>query len=531
MNKKKTLTRVLSLLTAVLLLVGALCVLTSCGGGTTLDYNMTADEKYDLANGDKDGTVRKYIGRILMQDAKLRERFTAACRGYDMTAEGFNDNEATEDKGANVAAAKGVFASLLEKITDDTSKGAVTELSDALTINDMSKILTYMKDKSTIETADTGNFVDKLLLYVGKFMNWLTSLTGGFYAISIFIFALLIKIIFIPVSIKQQKNQIAMAKLRPKIAQIEKKYAGRTDQATLRKKQQEIMELQQAEGASVASGCLPMLIQLPIIIALYNIVTNPLRYVLGISNGISSALTTYATTAKAAGGLGLSLSSSSTIEMLSQAGNKLSGFENFSYYSNAAEVYANNAGALTKVPNFTLFGLDLGMTPSIKAISLLVLIPIIATAFQWLTMFLTRRWSGQSAMQGDAQTQASMRMMDIIFPAMTLFISFTLPAMLGLYWIYQSVLALLQSYLLQKLMPMPTYTPEQLKEMEKAAKAQEKAQRAAMQTKPKFKSLHYIDEDDYDTLPEIKSGDGDKNDKKGPLHLDAGELKDDRKNN
>ena len=102
---------------------------------------------------------------------------------------------------------------------------------------------------------------------------WLFNFTGS-YAIALLFFAIVVKLIMLPLSIKQQKTQIKGAKLRPKMAAIEKKYAGRTDQKTLQKKQQELMALQQEEGYSPLSGCLPMLIQLPIIIILYNIIQN-----------------------------------------------------------------------------------------------------------------------------------------------------------------------------------------------------------------------------------------------------------------
>ena len=103
-------------------------------------------------------------------------------------------------------------------------------------------------------------------------MNWLYNIFGtilsffnqitGSYALALVLYALVFKIVFLPFSIKTQKNQIAMAKLRPKLAKIEKKYAGRTDRATLQKKQQEIMEMQQKEGYNPLSGCLPLLLQL-----------------------------------------------------------------------------------------------------------------------------------------------------------------------------------------------------------------------------------------------------------------------------
>ena len=115
------------------------------------------------------------------------------------------------------------------------------------------------------------NIFDIINIPFGYLMRFFCSFTNNNYAISLFLFAICVKIVMLPLSIKQQKNQIKGAKLRPKIMAIEKKYAGRNDRPTLQKKQNEIMELQQKEGYSPLSGCLPLLIQLPIIMALYNI--------------------------------------------------------------------------------------------------------------------------------------------------------------------------------------------------------------------------------------------------------------------
>ena len=102
-------------------------------------------------------------------------------------------------------------------------------------------------------------------------LSWFSSLFGGSYALALLLYALLFKLLFLPFGIKQQKNQIKMAKLAPKIALIKAKYRGRTDQPTMQKQQQEIMELQQKEGYNPFSGCLPLLLQMPIIIFLYSV--------------------------------------------------------------------------------------------------------------------------------------------------------------------------------------------------------------------------------------------------------------------
>jgi membrane protein insertase Oxa1/YidC/SpoIIIJ len=97
---------------------------------------------------------------------------------------------------------------------------------------------------------------------------------------------------------------------------------------------------------------------------------------------------------------------------------------------------------------------------------------------------------------------SSMKMMDLMMPAMTLWMAFSFSGMMGVYWIYQSALGILQSYLISRAMPLPKFSEEQLKEMRKAQKDAEKNARTAAKNAPKVRSLHYIDDDDYDNLPE-----------------------------
>lgn len=333
---------------------------------------------------------------------------------------------------------------------------------------------------------------DWLYELLGTIIAWFSNtLGGGYYVVGIFFYALLFKLVLIPFTIKQQKNQIAMAKLTPKIELIKAKYKGRNDQPTMQKMQQEIMELQQAEGYNPLSGCLPLLIQMPIIIFLYNVIRNPLSYICKLTdNEVIAINALFGGDANAA------------IKSIDQMG--------------LVSKISNNAGAvdlsaydLSKLPDFTFFGVgDLGSRPEI--ISWLALIPIIAAALTWLSMFLSKKWNGSANVaqeqqaQQNAQMQQSTKMMELMMPAMTLFMAFGFSSMMGIYWIYQSALGILQTFLMSKFMPIPRYTEEELKAMRKAQKQAEKAQRQALKSQPKVRSLHYIDEDDYDTLPEVK---------------------------
>ena len=268
---------------------------------------------------------------------------------------------------------------------------------------------------------------DWLYNLFGTMLSWFNSWTGS-YALALLIYALVFKIVFLPFSIKQQKNQIAMAKLTPKIELIRAKYRGRTDQVTQRKMQEEIMTLQQKEGYSPLSGCLPLLLQMPLIIFLYNVIRAPLSYIVKLGDNavvaINNALHNVFPEKIA---LVDSIKNVDQIKLISYM------YENgdLTYTVDGAEKVLT----LGEIPNFNLFGFNLAATPSFKEISLLVLIPFIAAGIQWLSMYLTRRWNGNGAASTDPQTQASMRIMDLVMPLMTIFFAFSFSGMLGLYWI------------------------------------------------------------------------------------------------
>ncbi len=353
---------------------------------------------------------------------------------------------------------------------------------------------------------------DWLYELFGTMLSFFNSITGS-YALALLLYALVFKLVFLPFSIKQQKNQIAMAKLAPKIELIKAKYRGRTDQVTMRKQQEEILELQQKEGYSPLSGCLPLLLQMPLIIFLYNVIRKPLSYICKLGDGAIEAINMTVNT---------NLTEVVKIDKIDQItlidSIHKSGLDSIAYDGGVLNV--------SDIPNFKLFGLSLAENPSFENISWLVLIPFIAAFVSWLSMFLTRKWNGNGmpAAAQDAQSAASMKMMDLMMPAMTIFFAFSFSAMLGIYWIYQSALSILQTFILSKVMPLPKYTDEELKAMKKAQKEAEKAQRAALKAQPKYKSLHYIDDDDYDELPTIKSPD--EKDKKS-VNLDSTpEIKD-----
>lgn len=357
------------------------------------------------------------------------------------------------------------------------------------------------------------DFIYKGLGYVMRFCYYDIGFES--YALALIWFALFTKIVLIPFTIKQQKNQIKGAKLRPKMMAIEKKYAGRTDRPTLQKKQQEIMEMQQKEGYSPLSGCLPMILQLVFVIILYNIIREPLSYICMMD---SDAIKSLADTLVAQG---YTVTHNDEIGMLGVLKNL-----DLSAYSQLNGV---------TLPNFSLFGnfIDLSVKPEFWTWALLI--PVLTFASQFLSMKMTRWLNPMMQMQAESNPEAaaSNKIMDLMMPAMTLFFAFSLPSALGFYWIIQSVIAIIQMLLLAKFMPMPTFTPEELKAAERALKGKPVKGTATAQgssytpSTNRPRSLHHIDDEDEAPVPKNVGAKAAKAQPKKAAGIEAAPLKED----
>ena len=308
-----------------------------------------------------------------------------------------------------------------------------------------------------------------------------------------------------PFAIKQQKNSIKQAKLRPKEMAIRKKYAGRNDQVTMQKVQKEIQEMYAKENFSPYSGCLPLLVQFPIIIILYNIIINPLVYVLGQSAGVSSAMSLFYSAPRAAGGLGhAAVSAKSTIELLSGGGiGQYEGIANFGLFSNGDKVW-ESIQSIKALPNFNIGPFDFGLAPSFQRFDILLLVPVLTFVVYFFSMKLTRKFSGQVPAAGatDRQTACSNTMMDIMMPAMSAIFTFMVPGIIGVYWMFRSVIGILKSFIMSKVMPLPTFTEADYKAAEKemAGKTPKKVQKS--ERAGTVRSLHHIDDEDFEDTRE-----------------------------
>ena len=358
---------------------------------------------------------------------------------------------------------------------------------------------------------------DILYIPMGYLIRLAYSLTDN-YLLAILLFTLVMEIILSPFGIKQQKNQVKQASLAPKVAAIRKKYAGRNDQATQRKLSEEIQELYAKEGYSPMSGCLPLFLTLPFLMALYYVVIDPMTYIFGAPTDLTSAFLTFADAPVAAGGLGMTLGSNrGTIEVLSlirESGISLAGLADFGYFANSPECLEALGGMVEGIPSFSLFGINLGLTPGLGSTDQLILLfmPVLTFIIYWASGKLTRKFSFQP-MQAAAEGQkdpaqgCSNGMMNIMMPAMSAWFTFMVPAAVGLYWIFKSVLGTVKQFILYKVMPMPTFTEEDYKAAERELMGKEVKTKPAKRDpnapgNPNVRSLHHIDDEDYESPAE-----------------------------
>lgn len=199
----------------------------------------------------------------------------------------------------------------------------------------------------------------------------------------IILFTIITRMLLLPLTIQQQKFSKLNAVMNPELQALQKKYAGRKDQESVQRMQLEQQLIYDKYGVSMSAGCLPSLIQIPLLFALYPVVYNLERYVPELAN-----------------------------------------------YTEAE---------LTKM--YTIFGIYLKDTPHL-GLNPTILIPILAGVAQFISTQLMM--VNQPTSNGDNPMASSMKTMNYTMPLMSVFFCFTFPAFIGVYWITMSVVMIVQ---------------------------------------------------------------------------------------
>ena len=338
---------------------------------------------------------------------------------------------------------------------------------------------------------------DWLAIPLGYIMYGCSWLVNNNYVLALLLFALAMQILLCPFGIKQQKNMVKQAYLRPKEMAIRRKYAGRNDRTTMQKMQNEIMQLQQEAGYSPLAGCLPLLLQLILVFPIYQVAVRPLEFVAGLSEHACTRLTVLANDF----GAGID-GASGQIQLASW----LSKPENRALIPQDLTVGNENiynaVNELEFIPDVTLFGQDLGVTPWSsfgESYWWLVFIPVINLGLMYVSQLVTKKLQYRSTLQEQASNQMNgLNMFMLAMPLLTMGITFGFAAAIGIYWIFRTILAMAQQFILYKTMPYPTFTEEDYKNAEKEMKGKRVSRVPAnyVPSDRPIRSLHHIDDDE-----------------------------------
>ena len=281
-------------------------------------------------------------------------------------------------------------------------------------------------------------FLGSVLLYFYNLFNN--------YGAAILIFGLIVKLIMLPFQMKSKHSMMRTTMLQPRMKELEKKYG-----ANKQKYQEEVARLYKDAKVNPMSGCLWTLIPFPILILLYQAVRQPLSYLMSLVADEISTLTTVVTN------LGLYTAPSKTDAYAQMTIANLL-HENF-------QTIVSNSGVAAfaeklKDINFSFLTMNLTKKPwgiwselngasGAKAwipVILMLLIPFISAG---LTVLQTKLSMKMNPTQ-DEKTAQTTKSMNMIMPIMSVYICFIMPVAMGLYWIEQSVLGIIQEAILNK---------------------------------------------------------------------------------
>lgn len=314
-------------------------------------------------------------------------------------------------------------------------------------------------------TQDQGAILGPFVRLMGYIIDALYKFLSMFHvesaAWTIVLMTFIVNGFMIPLTIKQQKSSKLQSRMAPELNAIQKKYKGKTDQQSMLAQQAETRAVYDKYGTSALSGCLPMLITLPIMLALYRVIYNVPAYVESVkviyenaagviqqSDGYVGVMQGYleqvAISTKGWGDVSQALSTTNSnsvnyiIDILAkltpeQWGSLIKEFPSLqTYYDSIANVNG-------------FLGMDISSHPSLTSIS--VIIPILAVVTQ---MISTKLMTINNPIDPDNPAAATMKSMNVTMPLVSGIMGLFLPIGVGLYWVAGSVFRIVQQFFINK---------------------------------------------------------------------------------
>lgn len=304
------------------------------------------------------------------------------------------------------------------------------------------------------------------------------NLTGS-YGVALILFTLVIKLIMLPFQMKSKKSMMRMSRVSGQMQDIQKRYAN--NQVKL---QEEMQKIYEEEGVNPMSGCLWGFLPLPILMALYSIIRQPITHFMMLSKDVLQSVVQ--TVADA----GVDLTNIVMMDKATGAPALKDGLYQMASYGQINLVKTVQELGLPTPEgwfnvNYKFIGMDLAETPwtLVKnftftwAVIGVILIPILAG----LSQFVLSKITMNSQPQADAAGGASMKSMMYMMPLMSVYIAFIMPAALGVYWIAQSVFSLIQEAILNKTFSAKLSEEEEARFQARQADRQRRMEEARVQ--------------------------------------------------
>ena len=346
--------------------------------------------------------------------------------------------------------------------------------------------------------------------------------------VAIILFTIIIYLLLTPIQIKQQKWSKMMTVIQPELQQIQKKYANKKDQASQMKMSEETMALYQKYGVSPTGSCLPLLLQMPILMSLYQVIYYIPGYVGSVRNIFSSLadqimnVSNYSDILKTFvennnirvfASVGETLTENNIYDILyvlkPSQWDKLADISQFSGLSDLIARTAEDSASVNMFLSYNITespmdllqrGLQAG---SVVMIILAVLVPVLA----WFTQWLNYKLMPQSAMADDKKKkggmEASLRMMNTYMPIVSAFMCLSFSIGIGIYWITGALLRSIQQIVINRHMKAIDIDELIAKNQEKANKKREKAglppQKITQQARQNVRNIEFEERTEKET--------------------------------
>ena len=299
------------------------------------------------------------------------------------------------------------------------------------------------------------------------------------YGVALILFTLVIKLIMLPFQMKSKKSMMRMSRVSGQMQELQKRYAK--NQAKL---QEEMQKIYEEEGVNPMSGCLWSFLPLPILMALYSIIRQPITHFMMLSKDVLQ------TVVQSVADAGVDLTNIVMMDKATGAPALKDGLYQMAAYGQINLVKAVQEMGLSTPDgwfnvNYKFLGLDLTATPweYVKSFTFtwavigVILIPILAGLSQFVFSKLTMKTQPQA----DAAGGASMKSMMYMMPLFSVYIAFIMPAALGVYWIAQSVFSLIQEAILNKTFSAKLSEEEEARFQARQADRQKRMEEARIQ--------------------------------------------------